>query len=378
MSHSILFVASLHHPEQLLTEWEGIPEGIPRPLFPTSLRQHYLERAMLRRGYRLDVFWRNLPGFGPQDIHRLQAERFREGMTPQKVTQALLRRLPARANPDLRQRNAALLKKAEQFRPEIVWVVGDNTVIYPETLATLKQRYGCKIVYATGVSPIVFAGKLERDAAPLYDLVLVNDFYHGIQWLELGAKQAECLPLSAIDPDFHKPQVLSDAEKAAFACDVTFVGTLLPAHLYGERVEALNALTDVDLGLWSVHDAPASLKPYLRGSALGREMFRVLSGATISLNVHGNFMRYGGNMRLFEAAGVGAFQISDERPGIHEWFTVGEHLVTYNDLDDLHAKVQYYLAHPDEREQIARAGREHALKHHTYEQRLDAIEVLLG
>jgi hypothetical protein len=256
--------------------------------------------------------------------------------------------------------------------------VGDNTVIYPETLATLKQRHGCKIVYATGVSPIVFASKIERDAAPLYDLVLVNDYYHGMQWLELGAKQAECLPLSAIDPDFHKPQALTEAEKAAFSCDVTFVGTLLPSHLYSERVDALNALTDFDLGLWSVHDAPTSLKAHVRGSALGREMFRVLSGATISLNVHGNFMRYGGNMRLFEAAGVGAFQISDDRPGVHDWFTVGEHLVTYNDLDDLRAKTRYYLDHADEREQIAAAGRQHALKHHTYEQRLDAIESLLS
>ncbi|MCB9458345.1 MAG: glycosyltransferase [Anaerolineaceae bacterium] len=378
MPHHILFVANLHHPQQLLADYASVAEGAPLPLFPTSLRQHYLERAMLRRGYRLDVFWRNLPGYGPQDIRRLQADRFSEGITPQKVAQAVMRRLPAHTNPDLRQRNKNLLERAKAFKPEIVWMVGDNREIFPETLQTLKQKYDCKIVYATGVSPIVFSSQIERDAATLYDLVLVNDFYHGIQWLELGAKKAECLPLSAIDPEFHKPQVLSDEEKQRYACDVTFVGTLLPENLYSERVDALNALTDFDLGLWSVHDAPSMLKPYVRGSALGLEMFRVLSGSTISLNVHGNFMRYGGNMRLFEAAGVGAFQITDDRPGVHEWFYDGAHLVTYSDLDDLRKKVRYYLDHPDERQQIAEAGRERALKHHTYEQRLDAIEDLLG
>ncbi|MAU10349.1 MAG: hypothetical protein CL607_11045 [Anaerolineaceae bacterium] len=377
MPHRILFVANLHHPQQLLADIAAVAEGGPLPLFPTSLRQHYLERAMLRRGYTLDVFWRNLPGYGPQDIRRLQANRFSEGITPQKVAQALMRRMPARANPDLRQRNQNLLERAKAFRPEIVWMVGDNREIYPETLRTLKHAYDCKIVYATGVSPIVFSGQIERDAASLYDLVLVNDFYHGIQWLELGAKRAECLPLSAIDPEFHKPQTLSEDEQKQYACDVTFVGTLLPENLYSERVDALNALTDFDLGLWSVHDAPMALKRYLRGSALGLEMFRVLSGSTISLNVHGNFMRYGGNMRLFEAAGVGAFQLTDDRPGVHEWFRDGEHLVTYSDLDDLRQKVRYYLDHPDERQQIAQAGRQHALKHHTYEQRLDAIEALL-
>ena len=44
-------------------------------------------------------------------------------------------------------------------------------------------------------------------------------------------------------------------------------------------------------------------------------MLEVLSSAKISLNVHGNFMRYGGNMRLFEAAAVGTFQIVDNRAG---------------------------------------------------------------
>jgi spore maturation protein CgeB len=103
-------------------------------------------------------------------------------------------------------------------------------------------------------------------------------------------------------------------------------------------------------------------------------MLKILSASKISLNVHGDFMRYGGNMRLFEAAGAGSFQLVDDRPGVREWFTPGEHLVIYNSLDDLRDKVTYYLAHPDERERIAAAGRAHALAHHTYEQRLAQLE----
>jgi spore maturation protein CgeB len=123
-----------------------------------------------------------------------------------------------------------------------------------------------------------------------------------------------------------------------------------------------------------VHDVPESLRPALRGAALGDSMLRVLSAATISLNPHGNFMRYGGNMRLFEAAAVGSFQIVDDRPGVHEWFREGEHLVIYRNLDDLREKVRYYLAHPEERQRIAQAARQHVLAHHTYDQRLDRLE----
>ena len=377
MSIRILFVASLHHPEQLQKEIAARPQGAAPALFPTSMGQHFWERAMRQRGYALDVFWRNMPGFGNPDIGRLSAQVHRSGITPGKVAGALLRRLPARANPDYQRRNARLLAQAQQFQPDWIWLVGDNSVIYPETLAQIKARTGCRIAYVSGTSPIVFSQPIERQAARLYDLVLVNDYYHGMQWMELGAKRMVCLPIAAIDPDFHFPQPLSDAERAAFRADVSFVGTLVPDQLYSERVQALSALTDFDLGIWSVHEVPALLRPHQRGAALGAEMMRVLSAATISLNIHGDFMRYGGNMRLFEAAAVGAFQIVDERPGIPQWFTPGEHLISFSSPADLRDKVAYFLAHPAERAAIADAARAHVLAHHTYAMRLEQVEALM-
>ncbi|MBZ0302376.1 MAG: glycosyltransferase, partial [Anaerolineae bacterium] len=288
-----------------------------------------------------------------------------------------LNRVPPQINPDAHARNAALLAKAHDFRPDLVWMVGDNTVIYPETLAAIKREIGSRLVYATGTSPIVFSRALDRAAMPLYDLALVNDYYHGIQWLELGARRMECLPLSATDPDFHHPYALTPQEQAAFACDVAFVGTLIPAHLYSQRVQALAALTNFDLGIWSVHEVPAELRPHLRGAALGETMLRVLSAARITLNPHGNFMRYGGNMRLFEAAGVGVLQFTEDLPGIRAWFTPGETIVTYTDEADLREKVAYYLRHDAERETIAARAREHVYAQHTYTQRVEALLKLL-
>ncbi len=223
----------------------------------------------------------------------------------------------------------------------------------------------------------MFSNPIERAAARLYDLVIVNDFYHGIQWLELGAGRAEALPLSAIDPDFHHPYDLSEDERKAYACEVGFVGTLVPNHLYGERIAALEALRDFDLGIWSVHEVPPSLRKYYRGPALGEQMLRITCGSTIALNPHGDFMRYGGNMRLFEACGAGAFQIADDRPGIKDWFTVGEHLVTYRDPDHLRELVRYYLDHPVERQQIAAAGQAHVCANHTYDQRMARLMGLI-
>jgi spore maturation protein CgeB len=365
----ILFVASLHHPDNLQAAIAATPPGGKPPLFPPSQQQHMWDKAMRKRGHITDVFYRNLPTIGQH-----KAQRHSEKLTPGKILMGLLNRVPAEANPDFRLRNRRLLEKVRDFKPDVLWLSGDNRVIYPDTLAAIKRDSGCKIIYSTGISPIVFSLPIERRAARLYDLVLVNDFYHGVQWLELGARHMECLPNSACDPDFHHPYTLTDAERKAYTCDIAFVGTLVPDNLYSLRVQALEALRDFDLGIWSVHDVPASLKSNFRGYALGEDMLEVFSAAKITVNLHGDFMRYGGNMRLFEAAGVGIFQIADDLPGVRQWFTEGETIVTYRDLDDLRTKVAYYLEHDAERQAIASRAQAHVYANHTYDQRMARVE----
>jgi spore maturation protein CgeB len=299
-----------------------------------------------------------------------------ERVTLGRAIAAVAARLP-RLNPDLRFRNRRLIRHCRDHRPEVVVLVGGNTVILPETLRILRAA-GSTIVYTCGTSPVVFAHALEREAALLYDLVVANDRYHAVQWQELGARRVEVLPMSAVDPDVHRPYDLTAGERARYACDVGFVGTLVPQRLYSERVAALESLRDLDLKIWSVHDLPPRLRSNGRGPLLGEAMVRALCAAKIVVNPHGDFMRWGGNMRLFEACGVGAFQIADDRPGIRDWFEPGRHLVTYRDPVHLRELVTFYLAHDDDREAIARAGRVHALEHHTYDHRMADLIRLVG
>jgi glycosyltransferase involved in cell wall biosynthesis len=379
MTRRILFVASLHHPEQLRATRSDLREQ--PPLFPPSMHQHFWEKALRRHGDVLDVFYRSLPVWSSA-IPRGSTQRHAQGMTPRKIFQAAWNRVPPRFNPDYRLRNRALVERARAFQPDILWVVGGNSVIYAETLAVVKRETGCRIVYESGDSPIVFARPIERAAAPLYDLALVNDYYHGIQWLELGAQAMIALPSAACDPDFHRPYRLLPEERARLACDVAFVGTLVPDHLYSRRVAALRALSDagVDVGIWSVHDVPDALKKHARGGALGAEMQRILSAGSLCFNAHGNFMRYGGNQRLFEAAASGVFQIADDLPGVRAWFPEVDGtptVITYADHADLVEKVRYYLAHDGERQRIADSAQRHVYAHHTYDQRVAALDAVL-
>jgi spore maturation protein CgeB len=106
-------------------------------------------------------------------------------------------------------------------------------------------------------------------------------------------------------------------------------------------------------------------------------MVRALRSAKIVVNPHGDFMRYGGNMRLFEACGVGALQIADDLPGVHRWFRVGTDLVTYRSLGELRDQAAYYLSHDEERRRIADTGRAHVCDHHTYDHRMTRLVELV-
>jgi len=59
--------------------------------------------------------------------------------------------------------------------------------------------------------------------------------------------------------------------------------------------------------------------------------------------------------------------------GLSELFESGKHLVTYSGEEDLLEKIRLYLDRPEEREKIARNGRNCILKKHTYKHRMAAL-----
>jgi spore maturation protein CgeB len=363
----LLFVATLHHPPPgpLPPAFVDDPAD---PLFPDNQAHRFWVAALRRMGHTAAVFWRSA-GVG---FWRPRAGlRAGDGATLAGAVNRLSLGVP-RLNPIARRRNAALLRAAASYRPDVVVLVGDNDVVLPATLATIHEA-GARVVYASGTSPIVFSRAIERDAAPLYDLVVVNDASHAEQWRELGARRAVVLPLAAVDPVFHRP-----GETARRGRRVVFVGTLVPERLYAGRVRALEAIRGLGLEVWSVHDVPPSLAACHRGSALGTAMMDVLRQAAIVVNPHGDFMRHGVNMRLFEACGAGALQVTDERPAVRDCLVPGEQVVTYRTPTELAERVAYYLDHDDERRRIAGAGCRHVHAQHTYDRRMRRLMDLLA
>jgi hypothetical protein len=359
----ILFVAALHHPPQA---GESTVRAKHSPEFPPSQAHHFWVRSLTQLGHTCSVFWRSTSAW-PWATSR--QTRMTQRMTVGRALGALASAMPA-VNPDALLRNRRLVDHARQYRPEVIVLPGGNDVILPRTLARLKADHRAVLVYGCGTSPRLFSYSIERSAAALYDLVIANDQGHALEWQALGSPRVEVLPMSAVDPAFHYRRDLNPSELQRFGCEVGFVGTLVPRHLYSRRIEALEALRGFDLAIWSIHEVPPSLRAFYRGPTLGEEMMRAISGAKIVVNPHGDFMRYGGNLRLFEACGAGAMQITDDLPGVHQWFRAGEHLAIFMSATQLAAQVSHYLADHDERRRISAAGQAHVYAHHTYDERM--------
>lgn len=104
-----------------------------------------------------------------------------------------------------------------------------------------------------------------------------------------------------------------------------------------------------------------------------RERDALYANCKIGFNMHmSSVNRDVGNMRMFEIPAHGMMQVCNKGGcGAHQQvFRDGEEAVFYEDIDDAIAKIEYYLAHDDERISIARAGHQRVARDYRREDQL--------
>lgn len=105
------------------------------------------------------------------------------------------------------------------------------------------------------------------------------------------------------------------------------------------------------------------------GNAPHLKMSGIYSSSRIGINFS---LNNDINMRIFEVLSCGAMLITSriEKNGLDELFEERKHLITYETSSELINLIDYYLEHKEEREHIAGAGHQLAIKKHTYKNRL--------
>lgn len=116
----------------------------------------------------------------------------------------------------------------------------------------------------------------------------------------------------------------------------------------------------------------------------GSQLYKLLNDSKITLNVHGHVnANYGkanfaaGNIRLFEATGVGCCLLTDHLPHLEEFFIDDEEIVTFRNKGEAVEKAKYLMDNPKIAESIAKKGHKRAWKHHSSEIRAKQFSQIL-
>jgi spore maturation protein CgeB len=174
-----------------------------------------------------------------------------------------------------------------------------------------------------------------------------------------------------------EPRILERLKTSPTKTAISFVGSLDPDHQSRlQLLERVCVRPDVELWGPGVSGLPetAWMRRRYKGTAWALDMYQILHNSKITLNHHIDVAeQYANNMRLFEATGVGVLLLTDWKVNLGEMFEPDREVVVYRSPEECAALLDYYLAHDEERDAIARAGQQRTLREHSYFQRMQEL-----
>lgn len=110
----------------------------------------------------------------------------------------------------------------------------------------------------------------------------------------------------------------------------------------------------------------------------GMDYYYLLFNSNIVFNMHSTAAKNTvDNMKMFEVTGVGSCLFTDTGTNMKDLFEEDKEVVTYRSVDEAVEKVSYLLDHPDEADQIAKAGQARTLRDHTVMNRCQQIDEVI-
>jgi spore maturation protein CgeB len=265
--------------------------------------------------------------------------------------------------------------RAVEFEPDLILLAGMYHTWSADALADLREHCSAPIALWSGDDPYEPGATDVFTPGRFYDLSLFTIF-------GLDERAADDLPNTGFlpfgcDPERDVAPEPTDEDRAVFGCEVSYLGTI---KLDRARLLDPLARSRVDFKAWGV-GFPADLAERYPALAAARQpdhvqgarARRLYAASDIVLNLHHKGF---GNMKFYEVASCGAFQVSNLRrdaEAIAAELPLFERAATYDEASALPALVRHWLDRPEER--VARARELQAVVHaeHTWRHRLDEL-----
>ncbi len=263
-----------------------------------------------------------------------------------------------------------VLRQIAAFDPDVLYLT-DPVTFDSRFLARLPKRP--RLVLGWRHAPTPAGTDLSA-----FDCILTGE-ENGVRMArDLGARRTELF-----GPGFPASIARLTADQPK-QWDVVFCGHVGALHVERTRVleQVASALSAAGLKLGYFIPPDGAMPPAIaavnQGARWGMDMFRVLASARIVLNVMVDMgAGKAGNMRYYEATGVGAFLLNGHSDEMADYFAPGREVESFDTLSELYSKVAYYLEHEDEREAIAAAGQRRCLADYSMDVRARQFEAIL-
>ena len=247
--------------------------------------------------------------------------------------------------------NRGLIDSVKNNKYDLV-LVNNGWHLTAETIGIVKKNAGHVVLWSTDeLYNKVFSSFIHPESYLEYDCVFSQrkhlfDLYRG-----KGLKKLEYLPLFYY-PEHH-PVVATEEEKKEWGSDIAFMGTWSK-----EREKMISALSGLNVRIWGGYWHKSSRefrKKFTITSKIAwlEDMARVVNSTKIIIDALTKEQHDQVNMKNLQIPACGGFLITTKTDKIIELFQEDKEVVCYETYGELRRKCEYYLAHEDERREIA-------------------------
>lgn len=255
--------------------------------------------------------------------------------------------------------------------PELVIITYRFT--HPSCVKMIKNALpNVKVVHVNPDALTTF--EQQQIFASPYDAYFTKDPYIVDFMKNKMALNAHYLP-EAFNPRIHKPGITERSVlEQEVAIDVVSFGTIYP---YRAKMVSELISRGVNVTLFGTPDRKFPrqeiMKNFRNEFITGERKADVLLGSKIIFNNFHYAEIESANVKFFEIAGIGGFQICDHKQTLDEYSTIDTAKFTYKTINEAYELIQFYLEKPELRYSISEQQRAHFLQNHTYEHRVDEL-----
>lgn len=259
---------------------------------------------------------------------------------------------------------------ARDWTPDLLITQTWGCLVEPEVFSRIRKTFGTLVINIAMDDRHQYWGrKVHGKWDGTYSLIPHIDLTltaapEAVDWYRKEGVAALFFP-EASDPGIFHP--MPELPKIY---DVSFVGSR-----YGIREKVVTALRNAGI------QVAAYGSGWDNGRIANEDVPRLFAQSRIVLGVSaiGHCPDFVGlKLRDFDAPMSGSCYLTQHNDDLNGLYEVGREVTTWHSVDECVAKVRYLLAHDEERETIAAAGRVRAASDHTWDARFHMLWTRLG